>query len=80
MAFEVTIKAIIIVSVLFSSSSCTDKVLEEELDTWCNCIQEHQPNGQGDPECQELMIEMSKKYEYDPGAVEIIQKRAAECR
>jgi hypothetical protein len=70
-------KLIIIFAFLLTLISCKDKALEAELDQWCACIQDNQV---GSPECQDLMIKMSEKYEYDPGAVEIIQKRTKECR
>lgn len=60
-------------------SSCSTKTIEEELDDWCHCEQAALENEAMLDSCNQLMIKISQKYEYDPEVVPLIQKSVKNC-
>lgn len=72
-----------VIGIVFAGTvftACNGNEVERDMDEWCAC--EHQ--AKNDPArhetCVELMLEISKKYEFDPEAVETIQEKALECK
>lgn len=60
-------------------SSCSTKTVEEELNDWCNCEKQATNDVSILDSCNQMMIEISQKYEYDPEAVPVIQKSVKNC-
>lgn len=60
-------------------ASCTTKTIEQELDEWCNCEQSALENTAVLDSCNQLMIDISQKYEFDPEVVPLIQKSVKNC-
>lgn len=61
-------------------SSCETKSVDEDMNEYCNCVRDAAKNERKFKECQDKMIEISLKYEFDPEAVEVIQNRVSECK
>lgn len=60
-------------------ASCSTKTIEEELEDWCNCEKQALENTTILDSCNQLMIDVSQKYEFDPEAVSAIQKSVKNC-
>lgn len=60
-------------------SSCSTKSIEEELDDWCACEKTAIEHPTLLDSCNQLMIDIAQKYEYDPEAVSLIQKSVKKC-
>lgn len=60
-------------------ASCSTKTIEQELDDWCNCEKKAIENALILDSCNQLMISISQKYEFDPEVVPVIQKSVKNC-
>jgi len=60
-------------------SSCSTKTIEDELTDWCNCEKQAVDDVTILDSCNQMMIEISQKYEYEPEAVPVIQKTVKNC-
>lgn len=60
-------------------ASCGNEALERDMDRWCECSREAKKDLTKNDDCVEIMMEIVKKYEFDPSAVKIIEERALEC-
>lgn len=58
---------------------CNQKTVEQDMDDYCACKSRHRQTDNDFKECSDLMTEIAKKYEFDPGAADFIQKRLKTC-
>ncbi len=59
--------------------ACKQKSVEQEMDEYCSCKQKHRDTDNDFRECNQMMTEISEKYEYDPGAADFIRERLKTC-
>lgn len=59
--------------------ACSQKTIEQEMDEYCTCRKEHRENNNDFSKCNEMMREISQKYEFDPEAALIIEKKLETC-
>ena len=60
--------------------SCSTKTIEQELDDWCNCEKKAIEDVSILDSCNQMMIDISLKYEFDPEAAPIIQQKVKQCK
>lgn len=60
-------------------NSCQSQSVEADMDEWCACEKEAIDNVDHKSVCNELMTDITRKYEFDPKAVETIREKAAAC-
>lgn len=69
-----------LLTLIIFGTSCEHKTVEEDMNDYCECLDAVR-NGEKDFKiCQDIMIDISTKYEFDPEAVETIRNKAAECK
>jgi hypothetical protein len=66
-----------LVSLSFFWMSCEQTTVEEDMNAYCDCISQH--GGLMNEECADLAKEITRKYEYDPEAVETIEQSIRNC-
>jgi hypothetical protein len=70
-------KALILCLLIYS---CSTKTIQEELDDWCNCEKKANEDVSILDSCNQIMIDISLKYEFDPEAVPVIQQKVKKCK
>jgi hypothetical protein len=74
-----TLNYVLIFLISCSIISCNDTSIEQEMKEWCNCEIKALENILILDSCNQLMIDISKKYEFDPDAIPKIRKGVKEC-
>lgn len=60
--------------------ACNQKSVEQEMDEYCSCQTKHRATDNDFKECNNMMREISKKYEFDPEAASAIQEKLKNCQ
>lgn len=71
------VKVLFYIQILFS---CTSNNIQNELDSWCKCEKEASENPSILDSCNQIMIDISIKYEFDPESVPLIRKKVKNCK
>ena len=80
MKIRIFFKVITIVFAGTVFTACNGNEVEQDMDEWCDCQQKAKNDAAHHEVCVDLMLQISRKYEFDPEAVETIQEKALECK
>lgn len=69
----------IVALVFLATQSCENKTLDQEIKEYCDCQKGVLDRVRDFNECQEMAIEISDKYQFDPIAAEEISEKIKNC-
>ncbi len=67
------------ISVMILVGCSGTESMEADMDDYCACRHEMHLDDTKWKECAEIMVEITRKYEFDPDASDYIQQRIREC-
>lgn len=64
---------------VFTTVSCENTTVEQDMDNFCECRRAANRGERDLTDCKKMIDEISDKYQFDPGAVEVIQEKSKAC-
>lgn len=71
--------AVIIIFLAVGSNSCKDSELDDAMDMYCNCINNHKGDDLGRYRCVEIMDSLQNEYATQPRRLNKIIEKAGDC-